>query len=94
MLVEGVHSLNISLMFVSFMASNCYQNQQSPREIRCGLQPEFHHVKAQEFVCILKYDSYSNNKSFLLSFLAVIGVMTSEETINLGIGIMWLILLT
>lgn len=90
-----MRSLKISLMSVRLVNKVIFIkiNKVLEKSVMACSQ-NFTMWKHRNLFLIQGYDSYSNNKSFLLSFLAMIGVMTSEETINLGMGIMWLILLT
>lgn len=90
-----MRSLKISLMSVRLVNKVIFikiNKVLEKSDVACS--QNFTMWKHRNLFLIQGYDSYSNNKSFLLSFLAMIGVMTSEETINLGMGIMWLILLT
>lgn len=69
--------------------SNFYQSKINSGVIGQGLQADFCHAKAWEFISTPKvWWLLQEEKSFLLSFLAGPRLMTSEEPVNPDMGIM------
>lgn len=69
--------------------SNFFYSKINSGIIGQGLQADFPHAKAQEFISLPKvWWLLQEGKSFLLSFLAAPRLTTSEEPVNPDTGIM------